>query len=73
MKRFPMFATLAFASGGSVRSMLRIAVFVVATSLAGCSTQGLTDNWHLSEKQAIAIANGALAANGFEPSKYRWH
>jgi hypothetical protein len=31
------------------------------------------DGWHLSEKQAIAIANGALAANGFEPSKYRWH
>jgi hypothetical protein len=53
--------------------MFRIAVFVVATSLAGCSTQGLTDDWHLFEKQAIAIANGALAANGFEPSKYRWH
>ena len=53
--------------------MLRVVVFVVIATLAGCATQGPMDDWHLSEKQAIAVANGALAANGFEPSKYRWH
>jgi hypothetical protein len=51
----------------------RVIVFFIVVTLAGCATQGSTDDWHLSEKQAIAIASGALAANGFEPLKYRWH
>ena len=53
--------------------MLRVAVFVVTATLVGCAAQGPMDEWHLSQKQAIAIANGALAANRFEPSRYRWH
>ena len=30
-------------------------------------------DWQLSEKQAIAIANNALAANHVDPMRYRWH
>jgi hypothetical protein len=30
-------------------------------------------DWQLSEKQAIAIANGALAKNHIDPMRYRWH
>ena len=53
--------------------MSRSLLFAFAVALAGCATQGSADDWHLSEKKAIAIGNGALAAKGFEPSKYRWH
>jgi hypothetical protein len=51
--------------------MLRSPVFVVTVALAGCATQGVVNDWHLSEKEAIAIGNSALAANNFQPSKYR--
>ena len=53
--------------------MRRTFLFVLAVALAGYATQGLADDWRLSEKQAIGIGNGVLAANHFEPSRYRWH
>ena len=53
--------------------MLRALAFIVVVALAGCVSESPVADWHLSEKQAIAIANGALAVNNFEPSRYRWH
>ena len=53
--------------------MLRISVFILAAALAGGATGGPDYNWQLSEKQAIAIGNSALAANHIDPMRYRWH
>jgi hypothetical protein len=53
--------------------MLRVPVFAIAVALAGCATQAPVHDWKLSERQALDIAKGALAANNFEPSRYRWH
>ena len=50
--------------------MLRIPTLLVAVALAACATQ---DDWHLSENQALAIGNRALAANNLDPARYRWH
>ena len=56
-----------------VRSMSRVIVSVVAVVFAVFPTQGAVYEWQLSEKQAISLANAALAANHIEPSRYRWH
>jgi hypothetical protein len=56
-----------------VKFMPGLGGLVAIASLVGCVTQGPMDDWHLSEKQAIAIGNRALAANGLDASKYRWH
>jgi hypothetical protein len=53
--------------------MLRFPAFIVVVALAGCATQGPVYDWQLSENQALSIAKVALAANNFEPSRYRWH
>src|SRR5262245_35273815 len=54
----------------SLNFMTRVAVLVVSVGLAACATQ---DDWHLSQSQALAIGNRALAANNLDPAKYRWH
>ncbi|MBX6324949.1 MAG: hypothetical protein IRY93_02790 [Chthoniobacterales bacterium] len=53
--------------------MRRLYPLIALLLVAGCATQELDRGWRLSEKQAIAIGNRALAANGLDPSKYRWH
>jgi hypothetical protein len=53
--------------------MPRVLVLLLAVALAACATQGPVYEWQLSENQALSIANGALAANHIDPSRYRWH
>jgi len=56
-----------------IRFMRRVIVFIFAVALAVFPTRGAAYEWQLSEKQALSIANAALAANHIEPSRYRWH
>ena len=39
----------------------------------GGPTESEVYEWQLSEKQALSIANAALAANHIEPARYKWH
>jgi len=57
----------------NVRSTSRVIVFVVAAAFTVFPTQGAVYEWQLSEKQALSIANSALAANHIKRSRYRWH
>ncbi len=53
--------------------MLRVLPFVLGMVLGGFATHASNYEWQLSEKQALSIANQALAANHIDPLRYRWH
>ena len=53
--------------------MQRGFVLVIAVAVASCATQGPVQDWRLSQNQALAIGNNALAANNLEPARYKWH